>query len=59
MASATAKGAMQANGTVAPEPMFDPRYVGEAIAYMARLPIDANVQFITLMATKMPFIGRG
>jgi NAD(P)-dependent dehydrogenase (short-subunit alcohol dehydrogenase family) len=59
MASATARGALQANGTMIPEPMFDPGHVGEAISYMARLPLDANVQFITLMATKMPYIGRG
>ena len=59
MASATAQGALQANGTVTPEPMFDPRHVGDAISYMARLPLDTNVQFITLMATKMPYIGRG
>jgi NAD(P)-dependent dehydrogenase (short-subunit alcohol dehydrogenase family) len=59
MASATAKGAPQANGSMMPEPMFDPRHVAEAISYMAGLPPDANVQFITVMATKMPFIGRG
>lgn len=59
MASATAKGAAQANGTVMPEPMFDPRHVGDTIVHMARLPLEANVQFITVMATKMPFIGRG
>jgi len=59
MASATAKGALQANGTMTPEPMIDPRHVADAVAYMARLPLDANVQFITVMATKMPFIGRG
>jgi NADP-dependent 3-hydroxy acid dehydrogenase YdfG len=59
MASATARGAPQANGTVMPEPRFDPCQVGEAISYMARLPLDTNVQFITLMATKMPYIGRG
>jgi NAD(P)-dependent dehydrogenase (short-subunit alcohol dehydrogenase family) len=53
MASATARGAPQA------EPMFNPCHVGEAISYMARLPLDTNVQFITLMATKMPYIGRG
>jgi NAD(P)-dependent dehydrogenase (short-subunit alcohol dehydrogenase family) len=59
MAAATAKGAAQANGTVVPEPMFDPRHVGDTIVHMARLPLEANVQFITVMATKMPFIGRG
>jgi NAD(P)-dependent dehydrogenase (short-subunit alcohol dehydrogenase family) len=59
MGAGTAKGARQANGTIAPEPMFDPRHVGDAIAYMAALPLSANVQFITVMATKMPYIGRG
>jgi NAD(P)-dependent dehydrogenase (short-subunit alcohol dehydrogenase family) len=59
MASATARGARQANGTMMPEPMIDPRHVADAVAYMAGLPLDANVQFITVMATKMPFIGRG
>ncbi|MDQ0471387.1 SDR family oxidoreductase [Labrys wisconsinensis] len=59
MASATAKGAAQANGTIMPEPMFDPCHVGDTIVHMARLPLEANVQFITVMATKMPFIGRG
>ena len=59
MGSGTANGARQANGTMAPEPMFDPRHVGDAISYMAGLPLNANVQFITVMATKMPYIGRG
>jgi len=59
MGAGTAKGARQANGKIAPEPMFDPRHVGDAIAYMAALPLGANVQFITLMATKMPYVGRG
>jgi NAD(P)-dependent dehydrogenase (short-subunit alcohol dehydrogenase family) len=59
MASATAKGAMQADGSVRPEPMFDTRHVGETIVHMAQLPLDINVQFVTIMATKMPFIGRG
>jgi NAD(P)-dependent dehydrogenase (short-subunit alcohol dehydrogenase family) len=59
MASATAKGAMQADGSVRPEPMFDPRHVGETLVYMAQLPLDINIQFVTIMATKMPFIGRG
>jgi NAD(P)-dependent dehydrogenase (short-subunit alcohol dehydrogenase family) len=52
-------GVPQANGTVAPEPRMDVRHVAEAVVYMANLPLDANVQFITLMATQMPFIGRG
>ncbi len=52
-------GVPQANGTVASEPTIDPAEVGRAVAYMASLPLDANVQFMTLMATKMPYIGRG
>jgi len=53
------KGVPQANGTVAVEPQMDPRDVARAVVYMASLPLDANVQFMTVMATKMPFIGRG
>lgn len=53
------QGALQANGTVAVEPTIDPAEVGRAVAYMASLPLDANVQFMTIMATKMPYIGRG
>jgi len=53
------EGVLQANGTIAPEPTMDPKYVAQAVVYMASLPLDANVQFLTVMATKMPFIGRG
>jgi NAD(P)-dependent dehydrogenase (short-subunit alcohol dehydrogenase family) len=53
------RGALQADGTVAPEPTFDPRHVADAVLFMAGLPLDANVQFLTIAATKMPFIGRG
>jgi NAD(P)-dependent dehydrogenase (short-subunit alcohol dehydrogenase family) len=53
------KGVPQANGTVAVEPTMDVEHVARAIVYMASLPLDANVQFLTVMATKMPFIGRG
>jgi NAD(P)-dependent dehydrogenase (short-subunit alcohol dehydrogenase family) len=53
------QGVPQANGTSAIEPTMDPADVGRAILYMASLPLDANVQFMTVMATKMPFIGRG
>jgi NADP-dependent 3-hydroxy acid dehydrogenase YdfG len=42
-----------------PEPTFDPRHVADAVLYMASLPLDANVQFMTITATEMPFIGRG
>jgi len=52
-------GIEQANGTVAIEPTMDVRDVARAVVYMASLPLDANVQFITVMASKMPFIGRG
>jgi NAD(P)-dependent dehydrogenase (short-subunit alcohol dehydrogenase family) len=53
------RGVPQADGSIAPEPTFDARYVAEAVLYMASLPLDANVQFLTITATKMPFIGRG
>jgi NAD(P)-dependent dehydrogenase (short-subunit alcohol dehydrogenase family) len=53
------EGVPQANGTIAAEPVIDVEQVGEAIAYMDSLPLEANVQFMTLMATAMPFIGRG
>lgn len=52
-------GVMQANGEMAPEPRMNVQHVAEAVVYMAKLPLDANVQFMTLMATQMPFIGRG
>ena len=54
-----AQGVPQANGQIAPEPVMDVAHVGEAVAYMDSLPLDANVQFMTVMATAMPFIGRG
>ncbi len=53
------KGNLQANGTVVPEPRMDVGLVAQAVVYMASLPLEANVQFMTIMATKMPFIGRG
>jgi NAD(P)-dependent dehydrogenase (short-subunit alcohol dehydrogenase family) len=59
MTSRMGRGVPQANGELAPEPTFDSRHVAEAVLYMARLPLEANVQFITIMASKMPFIGRG
>jgi len=52
-------GVLQADGTKAPEPRMDVKLVADAVLYMANLPLDANVQFMTVMATKMPFIGRG
>jgi NADP-dependent 3-hydroxy acid dehydrogenase YdfG len=52
-------GVAQANGSTLVEPRMDVRHVAEAVLYMANLPLDANVEFLTVMATKMPFIGRG
>ncbi|MGZ4280552.1 MAG: SDR family oxidoreductase [Gaiellaceae bacterium] len=52
-------GVPQADGTIATEPTFDAAHVGEAVVYMAGLPLSANVLFMTVMATKMPFVGRG
>jgi NAD(P)-dependent dehydrogenase (short-subunit alcohol dehydrogenase family) len=54
-----AKGVPQANGEVRIEPLLDLDHVTRAVVFMAGLPLDANIQFMTLMATKMPFIGRG
>jgi NAD(P)-dependent dehydrogenase (short-subunit alcohol dehydrogenase family) len=54
-----AHGVPQANGQIAVEPLMDVAHVASAVLYMANLPLDANVQFMTIMATKMPFIGRG
>ena len=59
LAARMAKGVPQANGEVAVEPLMDVQHVANAVLYMANLPLDANVQFMTVMATKMPFIGRG
>jgi NAD(P)-dependent dehydrogenase (short-subunit alcohol dehydrogenase family) len=53
------KGVMQADGTTKVEPRMDLKHVGDAVVFMANLPLDANVQFMTLMATKMPLVGRG
>jgi NAD(P)-dependent dehydrogenase (short-subunit alcohol dehydrogenase family) len=53
------QGVPQASGVIAPEPTFDVRHVAAAVLYMAGLPLDTNVEFLTIMATKMPFIGRG
>ena len=52
-------GVPQANGTIAPEPTMDVEHVARAVVYMVSLPLDANVLFLTVMATKMPFVGRG
>lgn len=53
------KGVPQANGSLMPEPTMDVRHVADAVVYMANLPLSANVQFMTVMATQMPYIGRG
>ncbi len=52
-------GVPQANGSVMPEPTMELRHVADAVLYMANLPLDTNVQFMTVMATRMPFVGRG
>ncbi len=59
MGGRMAGGVPQANGTIAPEPVMDVAHVASAVKYMASLPLDATVQFMTVMATKMPFVGRG
>jgi NAD(P)-dependent dehydrogenase (short-subunit alcohol dehydrogenase family) len=59
MTAAIARGSLQADGSTKPEPTMDARNVTDAVLYMASLPLDANVQFLTVMATNMPFIGRG
>jgi NAD(P)-dependent dehydrogenase (short-subunit alcohol dehydrogenase family) len=59
VAKATSVGVVQASGAIRVEPSFDVSHVADGVVYMASLPLDANVQFMTVMATKMPFIGRG
>ena len=59
MTERMAAGVPQANGTTLVEPRMDVRHVADAVLFMANLPLDANVQFITVMATKMPLVGRG
>ena len=59
MTERMAAGILQANGQVAVEPRMDVRHVADAVVQMAALPLEANVQFMTIMATKMPYIGRG
>ncbi len=59
LAARMAKGVPQADGSIKPEAMMDVREVASAALYMANLPLDTNVQFMTIMATKMPFVGRG
>jgi NAD(P)-dependent dehydrogenase (short-subunit alcohol dehydrogenase family) len=59
MTTGIADGALQADGSVTAEPTIDVRHVAEAVLYMAGLPLEANVPALTIMATKMPFVGRG
>ncbi|MEZ5661526.1 MAG: SDR family oxidoreductase [Burkholderiaceae bacterium] len=59
MAERMARGILQANGEVAVEPLMDVNHVGQAVVQMANLPLESNIQFLTIMATKMPFVGRG
>ena len=59
MTARMAKGVPQADGSVRPEPSIDVAHVANSVLHMANLPLDANVQFMTIMATKMPFVGRG
>ncbi len=59
MATPMVHGTLQADMSLKPEPTFDVKHVADAVVYMAGLPLDANVLFMTVMATKMPFVGRG
>jgi NAD(P)-dependent dehydrogenase (short-subunit alcohol dehydrogenase family) len=59
LAAPMAKGVPQAHGAIAIEPMMDVKQVGDAVLHMANLPLSTNVQFMTIMATQMPFVGRG
>jgi NAD(P)-dependent dehydrogenase (short-subunit alcohol dehydrogenase family) len=59
MTAGISVGARQADGSVRPEPTFDPAHVADAVLMMARLPLEANIPFLTIAATTMPFIGRG
>ncbi|AIE86186.1 short-chain dehydrogenase [Fimbriimonas ginsengisoli Gsoil 348] len=59
MTERTKLGMLQPNGELATEPVIDVAHIAKAVVYMASLPLDANVQFMTVMATKMPYIGRG
>jgi NAD(P)-dependent dehydrogenase (short-subunit alcohol dehydrogenase family) len=59
MAAPMTRGVAQANGEIAIEPVMDPEHVARAVLNMANLPLDTNVLFMTIMATKMPYVGRG
>ena len=59
MTEAMGRGVPQADGSVRPEPLMDVEHVAEAVLQMASLPLGANMQWLTIMATKMPLVGRG
>ena len=59
MAQSMTTGMPQADGTIKPEATMDVAHVAKAVLHIANLPLDANIQFLTIMAPKMPFIGRG
>jgi NAD(P)-dependent dehydrogenase (short-subunit alcohol dehydrogenase family) len=59
MTRVSSGGQLQPNGQIAPEPRMDVEHVADAVVFMANLPLESNVQFMTIMATKMPFVGRG
>ena len=59
MTERMSSGTAQADGSIKVEPTYDVKHVGETVLYMSNLPLDTNVQFVTIMATKMPYIGRG
>jgi NADP-dependent 3-hydroxy acid dehydrogenase YdfG len=59
MTASISAGVLQANGTTMAEPTMDAAHVADMVLHMAELPLSANVQFMTVMATKMPYIGRG
>lgn len=59
LAASFEQGMLQPDGSVRPEPLIDAAYVGEAVCHMDSLPLEANIPFLTLMATNMPFMGRG
>jgi NAD(P)-dependent dehydrogenase (short-subunit alcohol dehydrogenase family) len=59
MAARMRNGVPQADGSIRPEPLMPVEQVGRAVAFMASMPLDCNVLFMTIMATKMPFVGRG
>ncbi|MBV8458175.1 MAG: hypothetical protein JO122_16340 [Acetobacteraceae bacterium] len=59
MTARSTAGQLQPNGQMMPEPRMDVDHVGRTILFMSNMPLDTNVQFVTIMATKMPWIGRG